>query len=124
MDGILKKIKGHFGHLTYRDVDGIFKIIGGIFIIFTRGVELNILEIRGMPRFTRNVYPEPEGSSGDVTGHLLEALERLVAQNVQQQQPQPQQLPQSAGINTMVKQFCDLHPPKFDGSSNLLVAEN
>ncbi|KAF3434676.1 hypothetical protein FNV43_RR21761 [Rhamnella rubrinervis] len=43
-----------------------------------------------MPHFTRNVHLEPESSSGDVTGRLLEAIERLVAQNVQQQQLQPQ----------------------------------
>ena len=56
-----------------------------------------------MPRLARNVHPEPESSSGDATSRLVEAIERLVAQNVQQQQGQ--QPHQSAGINVVVKQF-------------------
>ncbi|KAF3455386.1 hypothetical protein FNV43_RR00009 [Rhamnella rubrinervis] len=58
----------------------------------------------------------------DATSRLVEAIERLVAQNVQQQQPRQQQ--QFVGINAVVKQFRDLHPPEFDGSMNPLVAEN
>ena len=75
-----------------------------------------------MPRLARNVHPEPESSSGDATSRLVEAIERLVAQNVQQQQGQ--QPHQSAGINVVVKQFRDLCPPEYDGSPNPLVAEN
>ena len=75
-----------------------------------------------MPRLARNVHPEPESSSGDATSRLVEAIERLVAQNVQQQQGQ--QPHQSAGINVVVKQFRDLRPPEFDGSPNPLMAEN
>ncbi|KAF3434619.1 hypothetical protein FNV43_RR21704 [Rhamnella rubrinervis] len=75
-----------------------------------------------MPRFPRNVHPEPKSSSGDATSRLVEAIERLVTQNVQQQQPRQQQPP--AGINAVVKQFRDLHPPEFDRSMNPLVAEN
>ncbi|KAF3455998.1 hypothetical protein FNV43_RR00641 [Rhamnella rubrinervis] len=74
-----------------------------------------------MPRFPRNIHPEPESSSWDATSRLVEAIERLVAHNVQQQQPWQQQQP--AGINAVVKQFRDLHPPEFDGSMNPLVAE-
>ena len=33
-----------------------------------------------------NVHPEPKSSSGDATSRLVEAIERLVAQNAQQQQ--------------------------------------
>ncbi|KAF3445823.1 hypothetical protein FNV43_RR11000 [Rhamnella rubrinervis] len=75
-----------------------------------------------MRRFPRNVHPEPESGSGDATSRLVEAIERLVAQNVQQQQPQQQQQPEE--INAVVKQFRDLHPLEFDGSMNPLVAEN
>ncbi|KAF3443056.1 hypothetical protein FNV43_RR16977 [Rhamnella rubrinervis] len=66
-------------------------------------------------------HPEPESSSGDATSRLVEAIERLVAQNVQHQQQQPQQ---PAGINVVVKRFRDLHPLEFDGLSNPLEAEN
>ena len=75
-----------------------------------------------MLRLARNVHPEPESSSGDATSRLVEAIERLVAQNAQQQQGQQPQ--QYAGINVVVKQFQDLCPPDFDGSPNPLVAEN
>ncbi|KAF3451155.1 hypothetical protein FNV43_RR07246 [Rhamnella rubrinervis] len=56
-----------------------------------------------MPRVPRNVHPEPESSSGDATSRLVEAIERLVAQNIQQQQPRQQ--PQPRGIITVVKRF-------------------
>ncbi|KAF3450428.1 hypothetical protein FNV43_RR06509 [Rhamnella rubrinervis] len=45
---------------------------------------MSLLVIK-MSRPSRNVHPEPENSSGDSTGRLLEAIKLLVAQNVQQQ---------------------------------------
>ncbi|KAF3432563.1 hypothetical protein FNV43_RR27303 [Rhamnella rubrinervis] len=38
----------------------------------------------------RNVHPKPESSSGNTTCWLLEAIEKLMAQNLQQQGQQPE----------------------------------
>ncbi|KAF3451363.1 hypothetical protein FNV43_RR07458 [Rhamnella rubrinervis] len=64
-----------------------------------------------------NPVEDTEEDSLGIDGFVLEAIERLIAQNVQQQR-QPQQ---STGINVVVKQFQDLHPLEFDGSLNPLV---
>ena len=50
---LCENVQGHFGHLTYKDVNVIFEIIEGIFVIFhKRGRVENIWNWSGMVIFS------------------------------------------------------------------------